>query len=238
MIESSPAPVWERPESVEKFAGRDPDLRLMEILDRADEPARLRVLDLGCAAGRNTVVLAQRGFDFRALDGSRSMIDCTQKRVTAILGKRQARRRVQLGRMHDLGVFDDSSFDLVVALGIFHCASSLQEWSRAVDECARVLAPMGLLLVSVFTPETDPHGTGVHPIPGHPDLYSGFTSGRTFLVDASRLDAEMQRRLFEPVLPSKTVRVELEKGRRVVVNALYAQGVAPAARASPRKRST
>lgn len=190
-------------------------------MEKAARSAQFRVLDLGCAGGRNTAVLAARGFDFQALDGSRAMVDHTRRRVASILGKRQAEQRVLLGKMHDLSAFADSAFDLVVALGIFHCASSHREWSRALDESARVLAPGGRLLVSVFNPETDLHGTGIHPIPGEPHVYGGFSSGRTYLVDAATLDDEMAGRALEPAVPSRTVRVELEKGRRVVVNALY-----------------
>jgi SAM-dependent methyltransferase len=215
------ASTWERAATVERFAAREPDLRLMEILDKVGEPVELRVLDLGCAAGRNTAILAGRGFDFRALDSSRSMINHTRKRVAPILGEREAERRVRLGKMDDLSCFADSAFDLVAALGIFHCASSHREWSLALDESARVITPGGLLLVAVFTPETDLHGTGVHAIPGEPHVYSGFSSGRTYLVDAPALDSELARRALRPVVPSETVRVELDKGRRVVVNALY-----------------
>ncbi len=215
------ASIWEDGESVEKFARRDPDLRLLEILDRHDEPARLRVLDLGCAAGRNTEVLARRGCNLQALDGSRAMVAYTRQRIAAILGESEARRRVRRGRMHDLGDFANAAFDLVVALGIYHCAADAWEWSRTLDESARILAPGGQLLVAVFTPETDLHGTGIQPIPGEPHVYSGFSSGRTYLVDAPTLDAEMARRTLLPILPSETVRVALERGRRVVVNALY-----------------
>jgi SAM-dependent methyltransferase len=227
MTGSDAASIWERPDSVEKFAHRDPDMRLLEILDRAAVPADLRVLDLGCAAGRNTAVLAERGFDFQALDSSRSMITHTRQRVTGMLGERQAERRVRLGKMDDLSDFADAAFDLVVALGIYHCAASRREWSQALDESVRVLASGGLLLVSVFTPETDLHGTGVHPIPGEQHVYSGFSSGRTYLVDAPTLDAEMAGRALRPVVPSKTVRVTLEKGLRVVANALYEKLTSP-----------
>jgi SAM-dependent methyltransferase len=215
---------WERSESVEKFANRDPDLRLMELIDPVADPASMKVLDLGCAAGRNTVELAKRGFDFQALDGSRAMIERTTARVKSILGEREAERRVHLGRMDDLSAYGDAAFDLVVGLGIFHCASSREEWDRAMAESVRVLAPGGRLLVSVFTPETDLHGKGINPIPGEPHVYSGFSSGRTFLVDAPTLDAELARRGLEPVVSTKTVRVEMDRGRRVVVNALYEKG--------------
>jgi SAM-dependent methyltransferase len=221
MTGTGEASIWEDEESVERFAHRDPDVRLLERLDRWETAARVRVLDLGCAAGRNTAVLAARGFDFQAVDGSRAMVAYTRKRIAAILGERAAERRVRRGTMDDLGEFADAAFDLVVALGIFHCASSQTEWNRALDESARVLAPDGLLLVALFTPETDLHGTGIHPVPGEPHVYSGFSSGRTYLVDAPTLDGEVAGRSLEPVVPSRTVRVDLEKGRRVVVNALY-----------------
>ncbi len=224
MTESNQPSTWERAESVEKFANRDPDLRLMKLLDRVTDPASMRVLDLGCAAGRNTVELAEREFDFQALDGSRAMIERTMARVTALLGEPEAGRRVHLGRMDDLSAFADAAFDLVVALGIFHCASSRVEWDRAMAESVRVLAPEGRLLISVFTPETDLEGKGIRQIPGEPHVYSGFSSGRTFLVDAPTLDTELARRGLDPAVPTKTVRVEMERGRRVVVNALYKKG--------------
>ena len=183
--------VWEDPESVARFAGRDPDLRLLEILDAVDDPGSLRVLDLGCAAGRNTAVLAERGFDFHALDGSRAMIEHTRGRAEGLVGAAQAARRVHHGRMDDLSRFDAESFDLVIALGVFHCAASGEEWHRAVAEAARVLAPGGRLLVAVFTPETDLHGRGIEPVPDEPNVYSGFSSGRTFLLDRASLDRAM-----------------------------------------------
>lgn len=224
MGEPNEPPTWERAESVEKFANRDPDLRLIELLDWVAEAASMRVLDLGCAAGRNTVELARRGFDFQAVDGSRAMIERTMARVTALLGEPEAGRRVHLGRMDDLSAFGDAAFDLVVGLGIFHCASNRVEWDRAMDESVRVLAPGGRFLISVFTPETDLQGKGIRPVPEEPHVYSGFSSGRTFLVDAATLDAELARRGLEPAVPTKTVRVEIERGRRVVVNALYVTG--------------
>ncbi len=213
--------MWEEPESVAKFAARDPDVRLLEQLDGYEEPAAVRVLDLGCAGGRNSEVLARRGFDLQALDGSRAMVAHTRSRLAAVLGEEPVARRVRHGRMDDLSRFADASFDLVVALGIYHCAASRAEWDAALAETARVLRDGGRLLVALFTPGTDLTGKGIHQVPGEPYLYDGLPSGRAFLVDGPTLDAEMGRFGLIPTVPSRTVRVETGPGHRVVVNALY-----------------
>ena len=213
--------MWEDPESVAKFAARDPDVRLLELLDGVEDASGTRVLDLGCAGGRNTEVLARRGFDLYALDASRAMVAHTRERLAPILGEDEAERRVRLGRMGDLGAFADGFLDLVVALGVFHCATSRAEWDAALVETARVLRGGGKLLVAIFTPETDLTGDGIRPVHGEPHLYDGLTADRSFLVDQATLDAEMRRIALEPLVTSRTVRVETRSGQRVTVNALY-----------------
>jgi len=213
---------WDSPENVERFAAREPDVRLAELLRDYPEPSKTRVLDLGCAAGRNAVLLAQKGFDIEALDASPAMAAKTRERLAPILGVSEAQRRVRVGRMDSLAFAADASFPLVVALGIYHCAQSRAEWDRALAETARVLAPGGRLLVSVFTPETDLTGQGTRAVEGEPDVYVGFESGdRHVLVDAAALDREMARFGLTPLAPTRTARPKVEVGRRVSANGLY-----------------
>lgn len=212
---------WEQPEVVEQFAARAPDHRLLAIVPEYARPAEVRVLDLGCAGGRNTVLLAERGFDVWAVDASGPMVERTRERVAEILGADAARERVRVGAMDDLSCFPESSFDLVVALGIYHNARTVDEWERSVAETARVLTSGGRLLVNHFTPGVDLTGEGVTAVPGVPDLYDGFPGGRAVLLDAARLDAAMARYGLHPEVPSQTVTAPTEKGRRVSVNALY-----------------
>ncbi|MEJ2501822.1 MAG: class I SAM-dependent methyltransferase [Gemmatimonadota bacterium] len=212
---------WEDAERVEQFASRAPDHRLAELVERYADPGSVRVLDLGCAGGRNAELLARRGFDVRALDASAAMVARTRARVSAVLGAEAGRERVVRGRMDDLSRWPDGAFDLVVALGVHHSASSRGEWDRAADETARVLASGGLLLFNQFTPEVDLTGDGLRPVPGEPDTYTGFPAGRVVLLDAAALDAAWSDRGLRPESASETVRVELERGRRVSVNALY-----------------
>lgn len=215
---------WERPEVVEQFASRAPDHRLARLIEEYARPAATRVLDLGCAGGRNTVLLAEHGFDVWAVDASAAMVERTRARVAAVLGAERARERVQVGRMDDLSSFASGAFDLVVALGVYHGAESRAEWERAVAETARVVRPGGRVLVNHFTPEVDLTGEGVRPVAGELDVYEGLSGGRGVLLDQEDLDAAMARHGLLPEVSSETVRVETERGRRVSVNALYVRG--------------
>ncbi len=211
---------WEDPAQVEAFAARAPDWRLLELLADYEGPARTRVLDLGCAGGRNAVVLAQRGSDFYAIDASRAMVERTRARVAAVLGAAEARRRVRLGRMDELD-FASGSFDLVVALGVYQTAGSQAEWDRAIAETVRVLARGGRVLVASFTPASDPAGAGLRPVPGEAHVFEGFAAGPMYLLHADELDAAMARHGLEPAVPTETVTVATESGRRVTANGLY-----------------
>ena len=213
---------WDSAENVERFAAREPDLRLAKLVGEYPLPSKTRVLDLGCAGGRNAVLLAEKGFDVEALDASPAMVAKTRERLAASLGAAEAERRVRVGRMDDLSPAADATYDLVVALGLYHCAQSRAEWERSLSESARVLKSGGRLLVSVFTPETDLTGHGIRAVAGEPDVYEGFDSGgRHVLVDAARLDRDMARFGLVPLEPTRTARPKVETGRRVSANGLY-----------------
>jgi SAM-dependent methyltransferase len=215
---------WEDPEVVERFATRAPDLRLTALLDEYNDPASIRVLDIGCAGGRNTVLLAERGFDVHARDTSTAMVEETRRRVAEIMGEEEADGRVRLGAMDELAEFDDGAVDLVVSLGVLHNAQSWAEWERTVAETARILGPGGRLLLSQFTPETDLTGEGVHPVPGERHLYDGLPGGRATLLEPATLDTEMARFGFEPEVPTTVGRTITGETRRVSANALYRRG--------------
>jgi len=218
-------PFWEQPETVSKFSGREPDHRLQEMVDDYLDPASTRILDLGCAGGRNTVYLAGLGFDIHALDASRAMVEETRRRLAEVLSPEQAERRVRLGRMDDLSAFEDSTFRLVVALGIYHGAGSREEWDRTLAETWRILEPGGRVLVSNHTDAFDADGNGLAPVSDEEPIYER-RSGLSFLVDAATLDMEMERHGFERLATTETVRRATEGGgTRVTANGLYGRPV-------------
>ncbi len=215
---------WERREQVERFAGRTADRRLLELLPAFPQPKETRVLDLGCAGGRNAVVLAERGFDVHALDGAMAMVRKTRQRVAEVLDRREAEERVVLGQMDDLQRFAAGSFHLIVAVGIYHEAQTRAEWDRALDETARVLRPGGRVLVATFAPGSDPRGWGLGRVAGEDYLHRAPHGETLSLLEPEELDREMARRGLVAVSPSKKVVVKTDRGQRITVNAFYRQG--------------
>ena len=194
---------WERPEVVARFAHRPPDDRMVALL--SDAPRATRVLDLGCAAGRNTEWLARQGFDVYACDASEAMVTYTRRRVAPLLGDAEARRRVLVCSMDDLAAFEDGSFDLVVALGIYQQAQDVPEWHRAVRETARVLRPEGRVLVQHFALGSQPWPQPLREVEPYV-LEATVPEGgvrRFVLLDEATLDAWMRQHGLVPETPTR-----------------------------------
>jgi len=219
---SEPDRRWRDPAVVAEFAAREPDHRLRALFDEAPAPGSIRALDVGCAGGRNAVFLAERGCDVQAIDLSPAMVAETRRRLAEILGDDEATRRVREMPMDDLSAFEDATFDLIVALGIFHQTASVDEWDRAVAECSRVLRAGGRLLVAHFAPGTDLTGNDGRRVSGELDVWELGPGRHAILFNASMLDVRMRAHGFEPIVSSETVKRSREEGgQRVTVNALY-----------------
>lgn len=214
-------PFWDRPDIVERFTDRDPDHRLQGLMDDVEDPGAVRVLDLGCAAGRNTVYLARIGVDVHAVDASKTMLARTRERFGAVLAPDEASRRVRLGVMTDLGAHDDDAFDLVVALGVLHTADCLEEWNAALSEIGRVLRRGGRALVSNFSPGSRPEGQPLPRVDGSRHAYRWRDDRPMVLMDAAEHDASFGIHGFAPAEETETVHVPLEDGFRITVNAMY-----------------
>ena len=212
---------WNAPEKVEQFASRDADHRLSRLVGTYPRPQDIRVLDLGCAGGRNAALLAEVGFDLWALDLADAMVERTRERVARWLGDTEAMRRVVEGRMTDLGVLPVSAFHLVVALGIYHQASTEDEWHAALAQTARVLVPGGLCLVSVFAPGTVFDGRPLEPVPGACFRFASHRGGTLCLRTPQALDADFRALGLQPEVPSEVVIGRGGDSTRVTVNALY-----------------
>lgn len=107
----------------------------LEMVESLSLPPGSRVLEVGTGAGFLTVELVRRKLVVTAIDAAIEMLGVAQ----ANLDRNGLSDAVELlpGDVHALG-FADSSYDLVVALGVIPW---LHSPGRALSEIARVLAP-------------------------------------------------------------------------------------------------
>lgn len=215
---------WDTPEMASRMGDRPPDQRLVALLD--EDPGIRRVLDAGCAGGRNAALLAERGLDVHAFDAAPTMVEATRARVAAILGEAEARLRVRLGLLEDPASWrpdGGAPFDLVVALGVLQDLPDEAATRRAIHLAAGTLRPGGRVLVANFGPDSRPAGDPLQPVAGHPHVYLGFAKGerRMTLPDAATLDAWFADEGLEPEVPTQAVRTATERGERVTLNGRY-----------------
>lgn len=96
------------------------------------------VLDFGCGAGENSLLLAARGAHVTAIDISPDLIEIAQQRLA--LNHRTAEFHV--ASVYDTGL-PDGSVDVVFCMAILHHL----ELERAQREILRVLKPGGILIM-------------------------------------------------------------------------------------------
>lgn len=125
------------------------DLEVATILKFLEDNDR--VLDVGCANGYSTVQFAsQKAIAIRGLDFTPEMIEQAQQRLADIADKLVGTVSFGVDDITSLSERADT-YDKVVCIRVI---INLREWSRQVQglgECARVLKPGGILLLSEAT---------------------------------------------------------------------------------------
>ncbi len=117
------------------------------IIEAAGAQPETRFVEVGVGTGRIALPIARRGYDYTGVDISEPMMARLREKVEAL--QREAspaqppiRLRLVLADMTALP-FPDASFDVAVAVHVFHLVSA---WKQALHEVVRVLRPGGLFL--------------------------------------------------------------------------------------------
>jgi SAM-dependent methyltransferase len=183
---------WTDPAVVEGFVRSAPNSALIAYAAAEHgRSARLRVLDIGCGAGRNAVPLAEMGCDVLGIDRSWPMLQAASARIEG----RDVPLALAAGAMDALPA-GGGRFGLIVAHGVWNLARSDAELRRAIREAARVSAPDGGLFVFTFSRNTLPSDAA--PVAGESYVFTQFSGEpQCFLTDRQLYD-ELAAVGFEP----------------------------------------
>lgn len=113
------------------------------------------VLDLGCGTGRNTVYLAEKGFNVKACDLSETGLEMTKKKAEG-LGFHDIKYSVQ--NMTNLS-YSDEVFDAVLCVWV-QGHGTRREVQMGIDESYRVIKDNGMVVSDFVTIDDVTYGVG------------------------------------------------------------------------------
>jgi ubiquinone/menaquinone biosynthesis C-methylase UbiE len=172
------------------FATASPNLTLIDYAaGRMADARSVRLLDIGCGAGRNAVPLARMGWHVVGTDASQPMLRA------AVAREGGHHLRLANADMAALPV-PDRSFDFIVAHGIWNLARSGAEFRAAVREAARVARPGAALFLFTFSRHTLP--AEVEPVAGETFVFTQFSGAPQCFLTTSQLVDELGAAGFTP----------------------------------------
>lgn len=181
------SPRWEDPRTVAGFVSGAPNEQLLDFarsfLGAATPPT---CLDLGCGAARNALPLAAMGFRVTGTDLSQPMLDAARARAT-----REA-PALPVTFVHAAMTplpFENASFDLIVAHGIWNLARSGAEFRSAIREAARVARRGAGLFVFTFSRHTLPDDA--EPDAGESFVFSSWNGEPQCFLTEAQLIAQL-----------------------------------------------
>lgn len=189
---------WINPAAIAGFSRAEPNSTLLAYAARRVNVEPVRVLDIGCGAGRNAAPLMGLGCFVFGVDLSRPMLTAAAHRAAGL--------RLACAPMDALPV-RDRSFNLIVAHGIWNLARSTREFRGAIAEAARVAAPGARLFVFTFSRRTI--AADATPVEGESFVFTQFSGAPQVFLTSTQLYDELAAVGFsaDPDLPLRELNV-------------------------------
>lgn len=146
--------LWEKERK--KFDLKYPDNYVIRFLKRNYNTGEGKtILDFGCGSGRNTIAMADMGFDIIAMDYNKNCLDLTREKMEQLFYD-----NITYVQNEKLEInIKDQSLDCIVAWGSMFCFNK-KEREEFREEIKRVLKPGGLMLADYRSVEDSMYGKG------------------------------------------------------------------------------
>ena len=128
---------WKNPSRERKLQ----DDHIVDFIKWYNFEKNLKVLDCGCADGRNSEYLINEGFKVTGVDFSPTVIERTQKRLP--------KGKFFVGDIRKLDEIEDNSFDFLIDAGAFH-VNHPEDGTLIIKEYHRILKPSSEMFIRVF----------------------------------------------------------------------------------------
>ncbi len=128
------------------------DINIFSMLERKNYK---NILDLGCGQGKNSLILAKKGYTVYSTDVS---LEALEKLKTRIIQENIENIKVYNYSFTNLG-FNDNYFDIVLCKSTLHHAT-LDEIKLGISEAFRVLKPRGCFVFDMISKEDESYGKG------------------------------------------------------------------------------
>jgi 2-polyprenyl-3-methyl-5-hydroxy-6-metoxy-1,4-benzoquinol methylase len=131
----------------------EPEVEKLEKLFK--ENNAVRILDVGCGAGRHTSYYAKKGFEVYGFDKDEEAIETDKQ----ILRREGLKADLRVWDMTKPMPYQDELFDAALAVRVIH-HTSISNITKIVHELDRVLKPKGFLFLQVPSYESGTFDSG------------------------------------------------------------------------------
>jgi ubiquinone/menaquinone biosynthesis C-methylase UbiE len=146
---------WNQILHEEWYSREEPDETVVNFAKTLKKKNKLRILDLGCGAGRHQVYMAKQGFETHGIDISETALNLTKGRL-----KRQRLATHLLKCDMKMLPYSDSCFDAIICLHVIY-HQKLEDIQKTISEIHRILRKKGLVLINFLSKRTYAYGKGI-----------------------------------------------------------------------------
>ncbi len=116
--------------------------KVLHYLDSLKLKKNSKILELGFGAGQTAKMILKKNYLYDGIDISSQLTNCAKKRCIEYV--KEGRARFHVGSIDEKLNFEDHSFDVVIAVGVFQYAINI---STCFKEIRRVLKKEGFFII-------------------------------------------------------------------------------------------